>query len=67
MNDLILILATSGLSPQRETCKCRACRSDMAYIVPCEYENTIEFTLIDPMKGMDNEQLGKEPSAAEAS
>lgn len=34
------------VNEQRETCSCRVCKSDLAYIVPCDFEDTIDFEII---------------------
>jgi hypothetical protein len=34
------------LDQKRETCPCRVCRSDLAYLVPCDFDNAIEFEVI---------------------
>jgi hypothetical protein len=34
------------IDQQKETCPCRTCRSDLAYILPCDYRDVIEFEVI---------------------
>jgi hypothetical protein len=36
---------------QKETCSCQVCRSDLAYVLPCDYRDAIEFEIIGPPTG----------------
>lgn len=31
-----------------ETCLCQVCRSDLAYVAPCDFRDAIEFEIILP-------------------
>ena len=42
------------LRPEVENCPCSICRSDMAYIHPCMFKDSIEFTVIE----VKNEEKG---------
>lgn len=33
---------------KKETCLCRTCRSDLAYVLPCDFRDVIEFEVIGP-------------------
>jgi hypothetical protein len=43
------------LTPQKEICQCRVCRSDLAYVLPCDLRDAIEFEIIDPPTSGDYE------------
>lgn len=34
------------IDQKKETCPCRTCRSDLAYVAPCDYRDVIEFEII---------------------
>lgn len=34
-----------------ETCLCQVCRSDLAYVAPCDYRDAIEFEIIGSPTG----------------
>jgi hypothetical protein len=38
-----------------ETCPCQVCRSDLAYVIPCDYRDAIEFEIIGEAPAGDYE------------
>lgn len=43
------------IDQQKEICPCRTCRSDLAYVLPCDYRDVIEFEIINPDIGGEYE------------
>lgn len=31
---------------KKETCSCQVCRSDLAYVAPCDFEDALEFEIV---------------------